>query len=198
MAVRVLRFVVVVSLLNCAVVAPTTVAAPLAPGAGQRVVQQAAFVASELQESLTDDDSPETASLRSFIDTTGAIRVYHRDGKILFAISTTRNLSAAEKWDGERAAAVMARKILAKEFAQLDTDTGFRDLDARAVQVVFIEPEAFQPTLGGSLRHRSVLGGTGGRCGGRFFGDGSTPIPFAPAGFWAGGSATSAPCVGCR
>ena len=198
MAVPLLRLIVAFTFLGFLVSGSMTLAAPLAPGAGELVVQQAAFVASELQEALTEAETPQAAVLRSFIDTTGSIRVYHRDGNILFAISSTRSLTAAEKLNGERAAAFVARQILQREFPHLDTETGFRDLDARAVQVVLIEPEALQPTLAASLRQHAAFGNARGRCGGRFFGDGSTPIPFAPAGFWAGGSATSAPCVGCR
>lgn len=198
MAVPCLRFVSVFTFLGFLSYGSMTMASPLTPGAAELVVQQAALVASELQESLTDGDSTQAAGLRSFIDTTGSIRIYHRDGRLLFAISTTRNLSAAEKWKGERAVAFVARQILQREFAQLDAETGFRDLDARAVQIVFIEPEALQPTSGGSHRHHSAPGGASGRCAGRFFGDGLTPIPFAPAGFWAGSSSTPAPCVGCR
>lgn len=179
-------------------------AAPLAPAAGDHVVQQGSLVAAELQRALEEDKTPQVVTLRSFLDTAGGIRVYLRDGQLLFAISTTRTLTAAEKWNGERTAASLARQVLQKEFTALDASEGFQNLDARAVRVVLIEPEALAPVLG-AWPYRSgglhgAMGTTGGgNCGGgRFFGDGKTPIPFAPAGYWAGGSATPAPCVGCR
>lgn len=180
------------------------VAAPLAPVAGAHVVQQGSLVAAELQRALEEDETPQVVTLRSFVDTAGGIRIYLRDGQLLFAISTTRTLTAAEKWNGERTAASLARQVLQKEFAALDANEGFQNMDARAVRVVLIEPEALAPVLG-AWPYRSgglhgAMGTTGGgSCGGgRFFGDGKTPIPFAPAGYWAGGSATPAPCVGCR
>lgn len=179
-------------------------AAPLAPAAGAHVVQQGSLVAAELQRALEEDTSPQVVTLRSFLDTAGGIRVYLRDGQLLFAISTTRTLTAAEKWNGERTAASLAGQVLKKDFAALDAVEGFQNLDARAVRVVLIEPEALAPVLG-AWPYRSgglhgAMGTTGGRSciGGRFFGDGKTPIPFAPAGYWAGGTATPAPCVGCR
>jgi len=179
-------------------------AAPLAPAAGGNVVQQGALVSAELQRALEEDDAPQVVTLRSFVDAAAGIRVYLRDGQLLFAISTTRNITAAEKWNGERTAASLARQVLKEEFAALDADGGFQNLDARAVRVVLIEPEAFAPLLGAWPYRNGGLNGAmgttgGGSCGGgRFFGDGKTPIPFAPAGYWAGGAATPAPCVGCR
>lgn len=177
--------------------------APLAPAAGTSVLEQAAIVTAELQTTLEKDDSPHVVALRSFLDPTSGIRVYHRDGQLLFAISTTRNMTAAEKWSGERTVAALARQVLQKDFAALDVDGGFQHLDAKAVRAILIEPESLSASFGewrnGSVgTSGAVRGVVGGGCGGRFFGDGTTPIPFAPAGYWAGGSTTPAPCVGCR
>lgn len=178
-------------------------AAPLAPAAGNSVLEQAAIVTAELQRALEEGDAPQVVTLQSLLDPTQAIRVYQRDGQLLFAISTTRNLTAAEKLNGERTAAALAREVLQKDFAALDTDGGFQHLDAGAVRAVLIEPAALSPSFGawqtGGGGTNGARGGlVGGACSGRFYGDGRTPLPFAPAGFWAGGSATPAPCVGCR
>lgn len=178
-------------------------AAPLAPAAGKSVLEQAAIVTAELQRVLEEGDAPQVVALRSLLDPTQQIRVYHRDGQLLFAISTTRNITATEKSNGERTAAALAREVLQKDFAALDADGGFQHLDARAVRAILIEPEALSPSLGvwqtGAGGMNGALSGmVGAACGGRFYGDGRTPLPFAPAGFWAGGSATPAHCVGCR
>ena len=191
-------------LLALAHVTAVAMAAPLTTAAADGVIRQAEAVAAELERALEDDDSPQVVALRSCVDTAAGIRVYLRDGQLLFALSTTRAISAVEKSNGERAAASLARRVLQKEFASLDTAEGFGNLDSRVVRAVLIEPEALAPVLG-AWPYRSgglhgAMGTTGGgSCGGgRFFGDGKTPLPFAPAGYWAGGSATPAPCVGCR
>jgi hypothetical protein len=166
---------------------------PLAPAAGDRVVDNAASVAAALQQALSDESTPQAERLRTFVDTGDGIRIYHRDGRLLFAISTRRNLTASEKWNGERDAAIIARAVLQREFSTLDSD-GFHGLDSGAVRVVFIEPDAHAPYG----RDPSTFATRGGHCRGGYFGDGATPMPFAPAGYWAGGSSTQAPCVGCH
>lgn len=191
-------------LLALAHVTAVAMAAPLTTAAADGVIRQAEAVAAELERALEDDDSPQVVALRSCVDTAAGIRVYLRDGQLLFALSTTRAISAVEKSNGERAAASLARRVLQKEFASLDTAEGFGNLDSRVVRAVLIEPEAvaFMVTgsahrAGGPTRAHGVTGGCA-ACRRNFFGDGRTPIPFAPAGYWAGGSTTSAPCVGCR
>lgn len=207
-------------------IAPAS-AAPVTPAAGDRVVANAAIIGSEFQQRLEEPSTSDLVNFRGFIDPTSGVRVYHRDDGILFAISTKRNLTLRERAYGEREAAEVARKLLQEKFSHLfQTTAGFTGLDADAVRVVFVEPDATAPYIrGGAVvgagswygapsRYNagigSGFGGSSGGCGScNGLGScslgpngsaltGSGPRAFAPAGFWAGSSSQHAPCTGCH
>jgi len=197
-------------------------AAPVTPAAGDRVVANAAIIGSELQQLLEEPSTSDLVNFPGFIDPTSGVRVYHRDDGLLFAISTKRNLTLRERVYGEREAAEVARTLLQQKFSHLfQTEAGFTGLDADAVRVVFVEPDATSPYIrGGAVvgagswygapsRLTSGVGPGGGACGScpRLTGGtspdgsafaGSGPRAFAPAGFWAGSSSQPAPCTGCH
>lgn len=203
--------------------AVTVHAAPVTPAAGDRVVANAAIIGSELQQLLEEPATSDVVNFPGFIDPTSGVRVYHRDDGLLFAISTKRNLTLRERAYGEREAAEAARKLLREKFSHLfQTAAGFTGLDADAVRVVFIEPDATSPYIrGGAVvgagswygapsRYTAGMGSRfgGGACGSctglasdsgdaAAFG-GSGPRAFAPAGLWAGSSVQPTPCTGCH
>jgi len=205
----------------------TATAAPVTPAAGDRVVANAAIIGSEFQQLLEEPAASDVVNFRGFIDPTSGVRVYHRDDGLLFAISTKRNLTLRERAYGEREAADVARKLLQEKFGHLfQSEAGFTGLDADAVRVVFVEPDATSPYIrGGAVvgagswygapsRYNagpgSGFGGGSAACGscsslgGSSLGNdgsafsGSGPRAFAPAGFWAGSGSYNAPCTGCH
>jgi hypothetical protein len=221
-----LRPVVLAVALLAVAIAPAS-AAPVSPAAGDRVVANAAIIGSEFQQRLEEPSTSDLVNFPGFLDPTSGVRVYHRDDGLLFAISTKRNLTLRERIYGEREAAEVARKLLQEKFSHLfQTAAGFRGLDAGAVRVVFVEPDATSPYIrGGAVvgagswygapsRYNagmgSGFGGGAGDCGsctglgGSSLGNagsafsGSGPRAFAPAGFWAGSSSQPAPCTGCH
>ena len=162
-------------------------AGPLSPAAGDRVAQNASFVASEIQDAIADGETDAAENLRRFIDTDDAFRVYHRDHQVLVAMTTRRNLFVGDKRAGERQAAEMVRAVLQEKFTHLlETEDGFLGLDPNAVRVVFVEPDAFEDCPG---RRPSRVGGTT---------PGQAPVPFAGNGLWSNGWATPAPCTNCQ
>jgi hypothetical protein len=209
------------------VAAAPAFAAPLTPAAGDRVVANAAIIGSEFQQRLEEPSAGDLVNFPGFIDLMSGVRVYHRDDGLLFAVSTKRNLTLRERVYGEREAADIARKLLQEKFSHLfQTAAGFRGLDADAVRVVFVEPDATSPYIRGgavvgagfwygapsrsNAGMGSGFGGGAGGCGscsslgGSSLGNdgssfiGSGPRAFAPAGFWAGSSSQPAPCTGCH
>lgn len=199
-------------------------AEPLRPTAADRVVASTATVTAQARRAIDDDTSFEGESLATVIDEQAAWRIYHRDHQLLFAIPVRRNLSPREKSEGERRAAETVRIALQQGFEHLfETEQGFQGLDATAVRVVLIEPDAHDPCPGRrSVRSRHA--GFGGVADGWNCGDcGATketsdqlsvdggfaadipfgevgpprPVPFAAAGLWSAGWATAAACVGC-
>ena len=54
-------------------------AGPLRPAAGDCVAENAAVIASEIQQSIANDANDVAENLRRFVDTDDAFRVYHRD-----------------------------------------------------------------------------------------------------------------------
>jgi len=206
-----------------------TVAAPLTPAAGDRIVANSAVIGSEFQRLLEEPSSTETVNYPGFIDETSGVRIYHRDDGLLFAISTKRNLTLREKAWGEREAKEIALRMLQEKFSHLiATAEGFKGLDAEAVRVIFVEPDATAPYIrGGSVvgqgswygapsrYNAGPRGGFGsGACGGCTASSGaglgsgldqsgssyagSGPLAFAPAGYWAGSTSHTAPCTGCH
>ena len=205
-------------------IAPAS-AAPVTPAAGDRVVANAAIIGSEFQQRLEEPSTSDLVNFPGFIDVTSGVRVYHRDDGLLFAISTKRNLTLRERVYGEREAAEVARKLLQEKFSHLfQTTAGFTGVDADAVRVVFVEPDATSPYIrGGAVvgagswygapsRYNAGTGsgGSAGSCGscnglgsaslgnGSSAFSGSGPRAFAPAGYWAGSSSQPAPCTGCH
>jgi hypothetical protein len=163
-------------------------AEPLRPVAGDRVAQNSAVVAAALQQAIADGETRQAEDLRTFVDVDNAPRVYHRDNQLLFAFSTRKNLSLREKTVGEREAAQLALMTLEQNFRHLLTSVdGFRGLDPASVRVVFVEPDAYEPCAGRRSSRSGWASGAG--VGG--------PMPFAAAGLWANGWATSAPCTNC-
>jgi hypothetical protein len=156
-------------------------AAAVTPAAGDRVVANAAIIGSEFQQLLEEPATSDLVNFPGFIDPTSGVRVYHRDDGLLFAVSTKRNLTLRERAYGEREAAEVARKLLQEKFGHLfQTAAGFTSLDADAVRVVFVEPDATSPYIrGGSVvgqgswygapsRYNTGMGsgfGGGGACG---------------------------------
>jgi hypothetical protein len=128
-------------------------AAAVTPAAGDRVVANAAIIGSEFQQLLEEPATSDLVNFPGFIDPTSGVRVYHRDDGLLFAVSTKRNLTLRERAYGEREAAEVARKLLQEKFGHLfQTEAGFTGLDADAVRVVFVEPDATSPYIrGGSV-----------------------------------------------
>jgi len=217
------------------------VGAPLIPAAADRVVENRASVGTEFLQVLDEASDQTSVNFRSFVDPDTAVRLYHRDGGLLFAVTTTRNITPREKLIGEREATVMAAKMLQEKFRHLlETETAFRGFDADTLRVVFVEPDAYSPYIRSSWSTNSGAGGNGnGGFGGAGFGAGgagagcsacggaggstalgqvsdgsfgadgqnglgqtgtgwSAPRPFAPAGTWAAGAGSQAPCTGCR
>ena len=163
-------------------------AGPLRPAAGDCVAENAAVIASEIQQSIANDANDVAENLRRFVDTDDAFRVYHRDHQVLIAVSTRRNLSIIDKRIGERETAEIARGVLLQKFRHLfASEQGLEILDATAVRVVFIEPDALDDCPG----RRTSRGGGGG-------GTWQPPMPFSSNGLWSNGWATPAPCTGCR
>ncbi len=185
---RSVRAIVAAVLLAFAAVSmPVVHAASLSPTAGDRVARNAAIVASEIQDAIADGETDAAENLRRVIDTNDAFRVYHRDGQVLVAMTTRRNLFVGDKRTGEQQAAEIAREVLQARFTHLlETDYGFQGLDPNAVRVVFIEPDAFADCPG---RRSSRLGGNG---------SGQTPVPFGATGLWSNGWASPAPCTNCQ
>ena len=123
-------------------------AAPLSPAAGDRVARNASYVASEIQDAITEGETDAAENLRRDIDTSDAFRIYHRDHQVLVAMTARRNLFVGDKRSGERQAAEIARAVLQQKFSHLlETEDGFLGLDPNAVRVVFIEPDAFEDGL---------------------------------------------------
>ena len=175
-------------LLLVALVAIPASAAPLRPAAGDRVVQNAAVIAAEIQDSITNDATDSAENLRRFVNIDDAFRIYHRDNQVLIAVSTRRNLSIIDKRIGERETATIARDVLERKFSHLfESEKGLEALDAAAVRVVFLEPDAFDDCPG----RRGSRGG--GACG-----SWQAPLAFGANGLWSSGWATPAPCTGCR
>ncbi|MCE9630643.1 MAG: hypothetical protein K8S94_08005 [Planctomycetia bacterium] len=170
-----------------AVAAIPASAAPLRPAAGDRVAANAAVIASEIQDSITNDATDAAENLRRLVNTDDAFRIYHRDNQVLIAVSTRRNLSIIDKRVGERETAAIALGVLQQKFSHLFTSQrGLEPLDATAVRVVFMEPDAFDDCPG-------RRGSRGGACG-----TWQPPLAFAANGLWSSGWATPAPCTGCR
>ncbi|MEX0671694.1 MAG: hypothetical protein WD060_14685 [Pirellulales bacterium] len=164
-------------------------AGTLRPAAGDRVAENAAVIASEIQQSIANDATDLAENLRRFVDTDDAFRVYHRDNQVLIAVSTRRNLSIIDKRIGERETAEIARGVLQQKFSHLfESEQGLEVLDATAVRVVFLEPDALDDCPG----RRSSRGGAG------VCGTWQPPIAFSSNGLWSSGWATPAPCTGCR
>ena len=162
-------------------------AAPLSPAAGDRVARNASYVASEIQDAITEGETDAAENLRRDIDTSDAFRIYHRDHQVLVAMTARRNLFVGDKRSGERQAAEIARAVLQQKFSHLlESEDGFLGLDPNAVRVVFIEPDAFDDCPG---RRPSRVGGTT---------PGQAPVPFAGNGLWSNGWATPAPCTNCH
>jgi hypothetical protein len=161
-------------------------AEPLWPSVGERVAANAAAVGTSLSQAVDDFTTLEGDRLRAAVDPDAGVRVYHRDDRLLFALTARRNLSPGEKLAAERTASSLAREVLTQRFRHLlETPTGFQGLDTDSIRVVLVEPDAYQPYV------RSTLPGRG-------LGSGSMgPVPFAAAGFWAAGSQTVTACVGC-
>jgi hypothetical protein len=222
------RTVVLTAVLIALAAAPST-AAPVTPAAGDRVVANAAIIGSEFQQRLEEASTSDLVNFPGFIDPTSGVRIYHRDDGLLFAISTKRNLTLRERMYGEREAAEVARKLLQEKFSHLfQTEAGFTGLDADAVRVVFVEPDATSPYIrGGSVVGQGSWYGApsrynagprsgfgSGACGGctassdsslgsgldqaGSYAGGSGPLAFAPSGYWAGSSSQPAPCTGCH
>lgn len=171
-------------------------AQPLWPAAGDRVVADSAIVGSEFERELEESPEAQARNFRSFVDVGSGVRIYHRDGGLLFAVTTRRNLSLREKIEGERVAAGLAHAMLQQKFSHLlGSHDGFKGLDARAVRVVFVEPDAFSPYVrpGSATCGRGCQGGGSNAVGGN-----GGPMAFAPSGFWAGGSTSWTACTGCR
>lgn len=130
-------------------IAPAS-AASVTPAAGDRVVANAAIIGSEFQQRLEEPSTSDLVNFPGFIDAMSGVRVYHRDDGLLFAISTKRNLTLRERAYGEREAAEVARTLLQEKFSHLfQTTAGFTGLDADAVRVVFVEPDATAPYIRG-------------------------------------------------
>jgi len=162
-------------------------AAPLSPAAGDRVASQAAVVASEIHDAIAEGETDATENLRRLVDTDDAPRIYHRDHQVLVAMTTRRNLFVGDKRAGERQAAELVRDVLQAKFSHLlETENGFQGLDASAVRVVFVEPDAFDACPG---RRPSRRGGMPA---------GQTPVSFGGSHLWANGWATPAPCTTCN
>lgn len=169
-----------------AAASPHTFAAPLSPAAGDRVAGNASFVAAEIQDAIADGDTDVTENLRRVVDGDDGFRIYHRDRQVLVAMTTRRNLFVGDKRAGERQAAELVRDVLQAKFSHLlETEDGFQGLDASAVRVVFVEPDAFEDCPG--RRPSRIAGGAG-----------QAPVPFAGGGLWSSGWATPAPCTHCN
>lgn len=161
-------------------------AAPLAGAAGDRVVANAAIVASEIQEAIVEGESDAAAELRRVVDTDDSFRLYHRDRQILVAMNARRNLFVADKVATERQAAEVARGVLQAKFSHLlETQDGFLGLDPSAVRVVLVEPDAYDGCPGRRSARAVTMGS-------------ATPVGFADAGLWSAGWATPAPCTNCH
>jgi hypothetical protein len=166
---------------------PAVHAAALSPAAGDRVARNATIVASEIQDAIADGETDAAENLRRVLATDDAFRVYHRDGQVLIAMTTRRNLFVGDKRSGEQQAAEIARAVLQEKFTHLlETEYGFQGLDPNVVRVVFIEPDAFADCPG---RRSNRLGGTG---------SGQTPVPFGATGLWSNGWSTPTACTACQ
>lgn len=162
-------------------------AAPLSHAAGDRVAGNASFVAAEIHDAIADGETDVAENLRRVIDTNDAFRVYHRDHQVLVAMTTKRNLFVGDKRAGERQAAEIVRAVLQEKFTHLlETEDGFQGLDAAAVRVVFVEPDAFESCPGRRPNRVSAAGSD------------QTPVPFGSTGLWSNGWATPAPCTNCQ
>ena len=176
-------------LLACAVALSVTtiVAEPLRPSAGQRVVANAPAVTAELRQVVQADDTREGEELKALVDADTDWRVYYRDRQLLFAIPVRKNLLASEKVAGERNAAELARVVLQQNFSRmLALENGSQGLDADAVRVVFIEPDAEIGYSRGASRGLSTASGLVG-----------PPLPFAAYGAWTGWPTPTGGC-GCH
>jgi hypothetical protein len=170
---------------------------PVSPAMAERLLGSGAAVASELRQLFERAGTAGSENLASLADTGSPDwRLYYRDRQMLFAVPTKRNLTAAEKQQGEAQAQTLAVVLLQQRFNQLlklDPNVG---LQPESVRVVFIEPAAHQPGGGGWGG-----GGSGfGRCGmaGMHGGFAGAPLPFAPAGFWPSTGPGYQGACGCR
>jgi hypothetical protein len=180
-------FRAMLSCLALSCVAAGAFAEPLRPAAGDRVARHSAAVASEIQDAIANDGSDAAENLRRFVDTDDSFRIYHRDNQLLVAMSTRRNVPLADRLSGERQAAALARDVIQTKFSHLlESEDGFLGLDANAVRVVFIEPDALDCCPG--RRPGNVVRGT----------EWQAPMPFGSNGLWSNGWATPQPCTGCQ
>jgi len=156
---------------------------PLSAAMAERLLGNSATVTSELQQLFERAGTDGSESLASLADTGSPDwRLYYRDRQMLFAVPTRRNLTAAEKQQGEEEAQTLAVVLLQQRFNQLlklDRNVG---LEPQSVRVVFIEPAAHQPGGGGGVGDRFGFGGCS--LPGVHGGFTGAPMPFAPAGFW--------------
>jgi hypothetical protein len=174
---------------------------PVSPAAAERLLERSAEVTSEFQQLIARAGDSGSENLATLADTNSPDwRLYYRDRQILFAVPSSRNLTAAQKQVGERDAAKLAAVMLQQQFQQalkLKAGTG---LERESVRVVFIEPAAHQIAAGGwSGSGLGLSSSAYGSCGfaGVHSGFAGVPRPFAPAGFWPAGGGYQGGC-GCR
>lgn len=147
------------------------VAAALPPAAADRIVDNKAYVGSEFLQDLDNASAKSSVNFKSFVDPDTAVRVYHRDGGLLLAVTTTRNVTPREKLVGESEAAALAAAMLQEKFRHLlDSEAGFRGFDSATLRVVFVEPDAYSPYIRSSW---SSNGGAGAGGFGGGFGSGA-------------------------
>lgn len=188
-SIRIPRFSLAAALaaVSIAAATPRADAAPLSPAAGDRVAGNASFVSAEIRDAIADGETDASENLRRVVDTDEGFRIYHRDHQVLVAMNTRRNLFVGDKRAGERQAAEIVRDVLQAKFSHLlESVDGFQGLDASAVRVVFVEPDAFEDCPG---RRSSRIGGSG---------PGQVPVPFGSGGLWSSGWAAPAPCTNCN
>lgn len=148
------------------------VGAVMPPAAADRIVDNRASVGSEFLQVLDDASAKSSVNFRSFVDPDTAVRVYHRDGGLLFAVTTTRNVTPREKLIGEREAAKLVAGMLQEKFRHLlDSDVDFRSFDSATLRVVFVEPDAYSPYIRSSWSNNGGAAAAGGFGGG--FGSGA-------------------------
>lgn len=149
----------------CALAA-TARAEALRPSAAQLVETSAGEVTAGLRDVIASTTTAQGERLRGLmVDDPSRWGIRYRDGYLLFSIPVRKNLTLREKQEGEREAKDLALVTLGQKFSRLlQLEDASQGLDADAVRVILIEPDAERPYVSG-LGGGAYGGASGGAAG---------------------------------